>query len=36
MKQKFQINGIGCIGCVARVKKNLESHPNIDKVEIAL
>ena len=36
MKQKFQINGIGCGGCVARVKKNLESHTSIDKVDIAL
>jgi copper chaperone CopZ len=36
MKQKFQINGIGCGGCVARVKKTLEAHPSIDKVEIAL
>ena len=26
MKQKYQINGISCGGCVARVKKTLESH----------
>jgi copper chaperone CopZ len=36
MKQKFQINGISCGGCVSRVKKNLEAHPNIEKAEIFL
>ena len=36
MKQKFQINGISCGGCVARIKKNLEAHPNIEKAEIFL
>lgn len=36
MKQKFQINGISCGGCVATVKKNLEAHPNIEKAEIFL
>jgi copper chaperone len=36
MKQKFQINGIGCSGCVARVKNTLEEHPNIEKAEIFL
>ncbi|MEX0995858.1 MAG: heavy-metal-associated domain-containing protein [Flavobacteriaceae bacterium] len=36
MKQKFQINGINCGGCVARVKKTLEEHPNIEKAEIFL
>mgnify|MGYP003677996588 FL=1 len=36
MKQKYQINGISCGGCVARVKKTLESHPNIEKTEIFL
>ncbi|RMA56766.1 heavy-metal-associated domain-containing protein [Ulvibacter antarcticus] len=36
MKQKFQINGISCGGCVARVKKTLEEHSNIEKVEISL
>jgi len=36
MKRKFQINGISCGGCVARVKKTLESHPNIEKAEISL
>ena len=36
MKQKFQINGISCSGCVARVKKTLEEHPNIEKAEIFL
>lgn len=34
MKQKFQINGISCGGCVASVKKTLEAHPNIEKAEI--
>lgn len=36
MKQKFQINGISCGGCVSRVKNTLEKHPNIEKVEIFL
>ena len=36
MKQKFQINGISCGGCVARIKKTLEEHPNIEKAEIFL
>ncbi|MBL87656.1 MAG: copper resistance protein CopZ [Winogradskyella sp.] len=36
MKQKFQINGISCGRCIARVKKTLEEHPNIEKVEIFL
>ncbi len=36
MKQKFQINGISCGGCVSRVKKTLEEHPNIEKAEIFL
>ena len=36
MKQKFQINGISCGGCVARVKKTLEEHPKIEKAEIFL
>jgi copper chaperone CopZ len=36
MKQKFQINGITCGGCVARVKKTLEEHHNIEKAEIFL
>ncbi|HQU21853.1 MAG TPA: cation transporter [Flavobacteriaceae bacterium] len=36
MKQKFQISGIGCGGCVARIKKTLEEHPNIEKAEIFL
>lgn len=36
MKQKFQIDGIGCGGCVARVKKTLEEHPSIEKAEILL
>ena len=36
MKQKFQIDGISCGGCVSRVKKTLEEHPNIKKAEIFL
>ena len=36
MKQKFQINGISWGRCIARVKKTLEEHPNIEKVEIFL
>jgi copper chaperone CopZ len=36
MKRKFQINGISCGGCVARVKHTLEAHPSIEKAEILL
>ncbi|MCG7501211.1 heavy-metal-associated domain-containing protein [Tenacibaculum sp. Mcav3-52] len=36
IKQKFQISGISCGGCISRVKKTLEEHPNIEKVEIFL
>ena len=36
MKQKFQINGISCGGCVARVKETLEAHPSIEKAQIFL
>ena len=36
MKQKYQINGISCGGCVARVKRTLEEHPTIEKAEIFL
>lgn len=36
MKQKFQIDGISCSGCVARVKNTLEEHPNIEKAQIFL
>lgn len=36
MTQKYQINGISCGGCVSRVKKTLEEHPNIEKAEIFL
>jgi copper chaperone len=36
MKHKYQINGISCGGCVARVKKTLEAHPGIEKTEISL
>ncbi|WP_166961700.1 MULTISPECIES: heavy-metal-associated domain-containing protein [Yeosuana] len=36
MKHKFQIEGIGCAGCVTRVKKALEAHPKVEKTEIFL
>ena len=36
MKQKFQISGIICGGCVAQVRKTLEDHPSIEKAEISL
>ncbi|WP_445735935.1 heavy-metal-associated domain-containing protein [Mariniflexile sp.] len=36
MKHKYQINGIDCNGCIARVKKTLEKHPYIEKAEIFL
>lgn len=36
IKQKFQISGISCGGCISRIKKTLEEHPNIEKVEIFL
>tara|TARA_R110000868_G_scaffold83058_4_gene234678 strand:+ start:1301 stop:1516 length:216 start_codon:yes stop_codon:yes gene_type:complete len=36
MKHKFHIDGIGCRGCVTRVKKTLEVHPAIEKIEIFL
>ena len=36
MKHKYQINGISCGGCVAKVKKTLEEHPSIEKAEIFL
>ena len=36
MKQKYQINGISCGGCIAEVKNTLEEHPNIEKVQISL
>ena len=36
MKRKFQIDGITCGGCVARVKKTIEAHPSVEKTEILL
>ncbi|MEQ8419237.1 MAG: heavy-metal-associated domain-containing protein [Arenibacter algicola] len=36
MKRKFQIDGISCGGCVARVKKVLDANPAIEKTEISL
>lgn len=36
MKRKFQIDGISCGGCVARVKKVLDANSAIEKTEISL
>ena len=36
MKQRFQIDGISCGGCIARVKKTLEAHQAVEKTEIFL
>ncbi|HEA23689.1 hypothetical protein LCGC14_1618730 [marine sediment metagenome] len=36
MKHKYQISGISCGGCIARVKKTLEAHPDIEKAKIFL
>lgn len=36
MKRKFQIDGIGCGGCIYRVKRVLEAHPAIEKTEVLL
>ena len=36
MKHKFQIEGISCGGCVTGVKKLLEAHPGLDKMQIFL
>ena len=36
MKRKFQIDGITCGGCVARVKKTIEAHTSVEKTEILL
>lgn len=36
MKRKFQIDGIGCGGCVKRVKKVLEEYPAIERTEVFL
>jgi copper chaperone len=36
MKQKFHIDGIGCGTCVANIKKVLEAHPIIDKIQFFL
>jgi len=36
MKRKFQIDGMGCGGCVTRIKKTLETHPKVEKTEIFL
>ncbi|MCM4169794.1 hypothetical protein KCTC52924_03571 [Arenibacter antarcticus] len=35
-KHTYRINGISCGGCVTRVKKTLEAHPDIEKAEIFL
>ncbi|ASV30881.1 MULTISPECIES: heavy-metal-associated domain-containing protein [Flavobacteriaceae] len=36
MKHTYQINGLSCGGCIARVKKTMEAHPDIEKTEIFL
>lgn len=36
MRRRYQINGISCGSCVSKVKKVLESHPEIGKTEIFL
>ena len=36
MKQKYQIDGIGCGGCVTKVKETLEKHSAIENTEIFL
>ncbi len=36
MKHIYQLNGISCGGCVARVKKTLEAHQGIEQTEIFL
>lgn len=36
MKRKYQIDGISCGGCIARVKKVLESHEDIEEAKIFL
>lgn len=36
MKKRYQIEGISCGGCIARVKKALEAHEKIEEVNIFL
>ncbi|WP_373056396.1 heavy-metal-associated domain-containing protein [Zunongwangia sp. H14] len=36
MKREYHINGIGCGGCVTRIKKVLETHPTIERTEVFL
>jgi len=36
MKRKYHISGIGCGGCIARIKKTLEAHPAIEETEVYL
>lgn len=36
MKRKYQIDGISCGGCIARVKNVLESHEDIEEAKIFL
>ncbi len=34
IKRKYQIDGISCGGCITRVKKELESHEDIEEAKI--
>jgi len=36
MKKEYSISGMGCSGCVARVKNMLMTIPGIDTVEVKL
>ncbi|HBU76856.1 MAG TPA: copper chaperone [Muricauda sp.] len=36
MKYRYQINGISCGGCITRIKKTLEEHPEVEQVEVFL
>ena len=36
MKKRYQIKGISCGGCIARIKKTLEAHKDIKEVTIFL
>ncbi|MCM4154395.1 heavy-metal-associated domain-containing protein [Gramella sp. AN32] len=36
MKRKYYISGIGCGGCIARIKKTLEAHPAIEETKVYL
>ncbi|TVZ28702.1 copper chaperone CopZ [Gillisia sp. Hel_I_86] len=36
MIAKYHIDGVGCGGCVARIKKIMESHPAIEEIKLSL